>query len=64
MAEDSTRQGHLETTCLRPTTGHNGCLMMNDDDEQCLIVAPPIDKGISSYYYFSSYMYSQHNNYI
>ena len=30
MAEDSTRQGHLETTCwgLRPTTGHNGCLMM------------------------------------
>ena len=34
MAEDSTIQGHLETTCrgLRPTTGHNGCLMMNDDD--------------------------------
>ena len=30
MAEDSTRQGHLETTCwgLRPTTGHDGCLMM------------------------------------
>ena len=30
MTEDSTRQGHLETTCwgLRPTTGHNGCLMM------------------------------------
>ena len=30
MAEDSTRQSHLETTCwgLRPTTGHNGCLMM------------------------------------
>ena len=30
MAEDSTRQGNLETTCwgLRPTTGHNGCLMM------------------------------------
>ena len=30
MAEDSTRQGHLETACwgLRPTTGHNSCLMM------------------------------------
>ena len=30
MAEDSTRQGNLETACwgLRPTTGHNGCLMM------------------------------------
>ena len=30
MAEDSTRQGHLETArrCLRATTGHNGCLMM------------------------------------
>ena len=30
MAEDSTIQGHLETTCwgLGPTTGHNGCLMM------------------------------------
>ena len=30
MAEDSIRQGHLETTCwgLRPTTRHNGCLMM------------------------------------
>ena len=34
MAEESTRQGSLETACwgLRPTTGHNGCLMMNDDD--------------------------------
>ena len=30
MAEDSTRQGNLETACrgIRPTTGHNGCLMM------------------------------------
>ena len=30
MAEESTRQGSLETACwgLRPTTGHNGCLMM------------------------------------
>ena len=30
MAEESTRQGNLETACwgLRPTTGHNGCLMM------------------------------------
>ena len=30
MAEDSTRQGNLDTACsgLRPTTGHNGCLMM------------------------------------
>ena len=30
MAEDSTRQGHLETTCwgLHSTTGHNGCIMM------------------------------------
>ena len=39
--EDSKRQGHLETTCrgLRPTTGHNGCLMMNDDDchHECII---------------------------
>ena len=34
MAGDSTRQGHLETTCwgLRPITGHNGCLMMMNDD--------------------------------
>ena len=36
-----TRQGHLETTCrgLRPTTGHNGCLMMMmmmSDISQCL----------------------------
>ena len=32
MAEDSTIQGNLETACwgLRPTTGHNGCLM-NDE---------------------------------
>ena len=31
MAEDSTRQGHLEKTCcgLRPTTEHNG------DDDVC-----------------------------
>ena len=30
MAGESTRQGNLETACwgLRPTTGHNGCLMM------------------------------------
>ena len=30
MAVESTRQGNLETACwgLRPTTGHNGCLMM------------------------------------
>ena len=30
MAEESTRQGNLETARwgLRPTTGHNGCLMM------------------------------------
>ena len=30
MAEDSTRQGHLERACggLRPTTGHYGCSMM------------------------------------
>ena len=30
MAEESTRQGSLETACwgLCPTTGHNGCLMM------------------------------------
>ena len=30
MAEESTRQVNLETACrgLRPTTGHNGCLMM------------------------------------
>ena len=30
MADDSTRQGNLETACwgLRSTTGHNGCLMM------------------------------------
>ena len=37
MAEDSTRQANLETACcgLRPTTRHNGCLMMMmiDDDE-------------------------------
>ena len=35
QAEDSTRQGHLETTCwgLRPTTGHNGCLMMMNDTQ-------------------------------
>ena len=30
MAEKSTRQGNLETACwgLRPTMGHNGCIMM------------------------------------
>ena len=30
MPAESTRQGNLETACrgLRPTTGHNGCLMM------------------------------------
>ena len=28
MEEESTKQGILETEGLRPTTGHNGCLMM------------------------------------
>ena len=35
MAEDSTRQGNMETACrgIRPTTGHNGCLMNDADDD-------------------------------
>ena len=44
MAEDSTRQGNLETAYggLRPTTGHNGCLMMNDDDDEYFKYAGPV----------------------
>ena len=39
MAENSKRQCNLETSCwgLRPTTGHNGCLMMNDDELDCVL---------------------------
>ena len=44
MTEDSTRQGHLEMTCwgLRPTTGHNGCLMMMMTGLLCLEIPPPV----------------------
>ena len=40
MAEESTRQGSLETACwgLRPTTGHNGCLMMMKNTYECLTI--------------------------
>ena len=58
MAAESTRQGNLETACwgLRPTTGHNGCLMMmNDDVHHC-------QKSIWSYHCtFSVFQYRQFN---
>ena len=37
MAEDSTRQGHLETT-LRPSPIHGTQRLPNDDDDSCLKV--------------------------
>ena len=50
MAEKSTRQGNLETACwgLRPTTGHNCCLMMT----MMMVTSASISVSTVVYYRF------------
>ena len=69
MAEDSTRQGNLETTCrgLLPTTGHNGCLMMMmmmiamQQGQPCFLTMLPT---LFAYFQCNEVQYNIKNNYI